>query len=226
MALRTLSIRSRTCFSSDSLVVAESRLAACTSGSELPPHKIRQLRTTLTPTQPLLLSKQPSFTRKTSALNLARRTRLIYCAPFFDEPLPPMDRLPEYLSHHLYLVVATVIVALIALAFELRLRSRSGGGGISANQAIALHNKGALVLDVRSSEEFAQGHIVEARNIALEQLANSVDTLKKYREKPVIVYCEAGSRSAQAAKLLKAQGFANVFSLQGGLAGWRQDNLP
>jgi len=137
-----------------------------------------------------------------------------------------MDRLPEYLSHHLYLVVATVIVALIALAFELRLRSRSGGDGISANQVIALHNKGALVLDVRSSEEFAQGHIVEARNIALEQLANSVDTLKKYREKPVIVYCEAGSRSTQAAKLLKAQGFANVFSLQGGLAAWRQDNLP
>lgn len=135
-----------------------------------------------------------------------------------------MDRLPEYLTHHVYLVVATVIVALIATVFELRTRAREGG--ISANQAIALHNKGALVLDVRSAEEFAQGHIVEARNIALEQLASSVDTLKKYREKPVIVCCEAGSRSAQAVKSLKAQGFTNVTSLQGGLAGWRQDNLP
>lgn len=136
-----------------------------------------------------------------------------------------MDRLPEYLSRHVYLVAATVIVAIIALVFELRARAR-GGDGVSANQAILLHNKGALLLDVRGAEEFSKGHIVDARNIELDKLADSVDVIKKYREKPVIVYCETGTRSSQAVKLLKAQGFINVANLQGGLAAWRQDNLP
>ena len=136
-----------------------------------------------------------------------------------------MDHLPEYLSHHLYLVVATVIVAVIALVFELRERAL-GGGAVSTNQAIALHNKGALILDVRSAEEFASGHIVDARHIALDQLAASVDSLKKYREKPLVVCCEAGTRSAQAVKLLKSRGFTQVANLRGGLAGWRVENLP
>lgn len=136
-----------------------------------------------------------------------------------------MDRFLEYLNHHPYLAGGTLIVAIIAVAFELRSRI-AGATGISNNEAIALHNKGALVLDVRTAEEFAGGHIVNARHISSDTLADSLDSIKKYREKPVIVCCEAGSRSAQAVKLLKAQGFTTVFNLRGGLAAWRQDNLP
>ncbi len=136
-----------------------------------------------------------------------------------------MDRFLEYLNHHPYLAGGTLLAALIALAFEVRNRML-GATSISTNEAIALHNKGALVLDVRSAEEFATGHIVNARNITLETLANSLDSIKKYREKPVIVCCESGTRSAQATKQLKAQGYTTVFNLSGGLAAWRQDNLP
>lgn len=135
-----------------------------------------------------------------------------------------MDRFLEYLNHHLYLAGGTLIVAVIALGYELRERAK--GTGISNNEAIALHNKGALVLDVRNAEEFAGGHIVNARNLSLDTLADKLDTLKKYREKPVIVVCETGSRGAQATKLLKAQGYTSVFNLSGGLAAWRQENLP
>ncbi|MGE0115640.1 MAG: rhodanese-like domain-containing protein [Steroidobacteraceae bacterium] len=136
-----------------------------------------------------------------------------------------MDRFLEYLNHHPYLAGGTLIVAIIATVFELRNRM-AGATGISNNEAIALHNKGALVLDVRTAEEFAGGHIVNARHISLDTLAASLDSIKKYREKPVIVCCEAGSRSAQAVRLLKAQGFTTVFNLSGGLSAWRQDNLP
>jgi len=135
-----------------------------------------------------------------------------------------MPRFLEYLSHHPYLAGITLIVALIAVAFELFQRSRNGG--LSNNQVIALQNKGALLLDVRTDEEFAGGHIVDARHIELSQLATSIDSIKKYREKPVIVYCETGNRSAQALKTLKDQGFTQAFNLAGGLAQWRQDNLP
>ena len=56
--------------------------------------------------------------------------------------------------------------------------------------------------------------------------ASSVDTLKKYKEKPVVVYCDTGTASAAAARLLKAQGFAKVVNLRGGVQAWKQDNLP
>ncbi|MGC3981505.1 MAG: rhodanese-like domain-containing protein [Steroidobacteraceae bacterium] len=135
-----------------------------------------------------------------------------------------MARFLEYLNHHPYLAGGAFIAAVIALVIELRLRAQNAG--VSSNEAIALHNKGALVLDVRTAEEFAGGHIVNARNISLETLADNLDSIKKYREKPVIVVCESGPRAAQAVKLLSAQGYTSVFALSGGLAGWRNDNLP
>lgn len=135
-----------------------------------------------------------------------------------------MDRFLEYLNNHPYLAGGTLLALLVAFAWELR--SRALGAGISANEAIALHNKGALVLDVRGAEEFAGGHIVNARNVPLDTLSNNLDSIKKYREKPVIVCCESGAQSAQAIKLLKAQGYTTVFNLSGGLAAWRQDHLP
>ncbi len=136
-----------------------------------------------------------------------------------------MDRFLEYLNNHPYLAGGALLAALIAIGFEVRSRAL-GAAAISTNEAIALHNKGALVLDVRSAEEFATGHIVNARNIPQESLADSLDSIKKYREKPVIVCCESGVRSAAATKLLKAQGYTTVFNLSGGLATWRRDNLP
>jgi rhodanese-related sulfurtransferase len=136
-----------------------------------------------------------------------------------------MSRFLEYISHHPLLAAITLIVAAIAVAFELWQRSR-GSSGLSNNEAIALQNKGALLLDVRSADEYAGGHIVDARHIEVSQLSANIDTIKKYREKPVIVYCESGARSAAAVKTLKDNGFAQVFNLSGGLAQWRQDNLP
>ena len=136
-----------------------------------------------------------------------------------------MDRFLEYLNHHLYLVGGTVIVAAIAIGYELR-QHLQNASGISTNEAIVLHNKGGLILDIRTEEEFAGGHIVDARHIVLDKLADSLESIKKYREKAVIVCCESGARSSQAARLLKTQGFQNVYNLSGGLASWRQDNLP
>jgi rhodanese-related sulfurtransferase len=136
-----------------------------------------------------------------------------------------MNHLPEYISHHPYLAIATVIAVVVAVVMELRSRTASAAA-VSANIAIALHNKGALILDVRSAEEYSGGHIVDAKNIALEKLTEQADTLKKYREKPIVVVCESGMRSAQGARLLKSLGFSQAMNLQGGLAAWRSDNLP
>jgi len=65
-----------------------------------------------------------------------------------------MDRFLEYLNHHPYLAGGTLILAIVAAAWELYSRAQNATG-VSNNEAIALHNRGALVLDVRSASEFA-----------------------------------------------------------------------
>lgn len=136
-----------------------------------------------------------------------------------------MNRLFEYSTHHPFLVAAAAILAVLAIVIEMRHRAR-GGGSISTNDAIRLANSGALLVDVRDAKDYEAGHIIEARHIPAAEIANRAESLKKYKEKPVIVYCEAGTASAGAARALRASGFNKVVTLSGGLNSWRQDNLP
>jgi len=82
------------------------------------------------------------------------------------------------------------------------------------------------VLDLRPAEAFAAGHLAGARNLPPDQILNAGDTLKKYKEKPVVVYDESGSLGTSAARQLAAQGFTKAVNLRGGLAAWRTENLP
>lgn len=116
-------------------------------------------------------------------------------------------------------------LAAAAVTIEIRHRSRAATA-VGPNDAVRLINSGAVVLDVRKSEEFAAGHIIDARNFPQADLAQETTALKKYREKPVIVYCDNGGAATAAVNALKAQGFTKVASLRGGLNAWRQENLP
>ena len=136
-----------------------------------------------------------------------------------------MNRLIEYTTNHPFLVAAVAILAVLAVVIELRQRAR-GSSVIAPNDAVRLANGGALVLDVRDSKDYEAGHIIEARHVPAKELPARADSFKKYREKPVIVYCESGFASAAAARALRASGFGKVVTLRGGLQNWRQENLP
>lgn len=136
-----------------------------------------------------------------------------------------MSQLLEYISHHPILVSLTAILAVLVLVFEIRQRG-SGGTSVSALEAVRLINAGALALDTRDREAFEQGHLIDARHLPSAELAKAADVLKKYREKPVLVYCETGLSSAAAVRTLQSQGFTKVVNLRGGLNSWRQENLP
>ncbi len=136
-----------------------------------------------------------------------------------------MQRLLEYIGHHPYLAGAAVIAALAVLAAEIRERI-SGFAALSSMQAVRLMNQGALVLDLRPKEAFEAGHIADARNVPAAELAGSADTLKKWRERAVITYCDSGVSGATAARTLTKLGFTKVFNLDGGLNAWIKDNLP
>ena len=84
----------------------------------------------------------------------------------------------------------------------------------------------AVVIDVRTAEEFANGHISNAVNIdwngnSFEEQANKLN-----KEKPVFVYCMRGGRSSSAAVKLKDMGFKTIYELDGGMLEWRANKMP
>jgi rhodanese-related sulfurtransferase len=136
-----------------------------------------------------------------------------------------MDRVLEFVSHHPWLAAATALVAAFIVVYEMRARSESLVS-VTPQEAIRLMNQGALLLDLRPPEQYQAGHVTGARQMSGEQILSAADTLKKHKEKAVVVYDDRGSLGAAAVRQLAAQGFTRVFTLRGGLAAWRADNLP
>lgn len=105
--------------------------------------------------------------------------------------------------------------------------NRGGAAALSSAEATQLMNhKGAIVVDVRTAEEFAGGALTGARNVPLDDLANRVGDLARFKNRPVIVVCQSGSRSARAVGQLKKEGFGEVYNLAGGVAAWKNAGLP
>lgn len=136
-----------------------------------------------------------------------------------------MERLIQYLGNHPWLATATAVMAAIVIAYEMRARANNTAS-ISPQEAVRVMNQGALVLDLRPQADFAAGHLSGARQMPSDQILNAGDTLKKHKEKPVLVYCGSGSLGAAAARQLAAQGFTKAVHLRGGLAAWQAENLP
>ena len=136
-----------------------------------------------------------------------------------------MDRLLEYVVHHPLLAALTGIAALLVLVYEARQKAQEAGG-LPPQEVIRLMNQGATVLDLRKAEAYAEGHITGARHFDPAQLGTAGEALRKYKERPLIIYCDRGVTAAGAARELVRQGFTKVFNLRGGLAAWRAENLP
>ena len=136
-----------------------------------------------------------------------------------------MQRLIEFIGHHPYLAGGALLAALAVMVNEVRERMKSFAA-LSSMQAVRLMNQGALLIDLRAKEAFDAGHIGDARNVPAAELEAQSDTLKKWRDRAVITYCDSGVSGAGAARTLAKLGFTKVFNLEGGLNAWVKDNLP
>ena len=136
-----------------------------------------------------------------------------------------MERLIQYVSAHPYLAGSVVLALVIVVTFESRMRNVAQAS-ISSQDLIRLMNQGALVLDIRKAEAFALGHVNGAKQLPSDQILTAGDSFKRFKEKPVVVYDESGSLAAAAVRQLNQQGFTKAFSLRGGFAGWRAEQLP
>ena len=136
-----------------------------------------------------------------------------------------MDKFLEFTSNHVLLVSALMISFFLVVFTELR-RKASGLVNVEAGDAVKLINNDAIVIDIRSADAFARGHIVNAKNIPADELDGKVDQLEQYKTKPIIAVCDSGVTTTRAVSTLRGSGFETVFGLKGGMSGWGQAGLP
>ncbi|MBK8026894.1 MAG: rhodanese-like domain-containing protein [Chloroflexi bacterium] len=140
--------------------------------------------------------------------------------------------------NNLTLIVAVVAVVAIALVFAILMtgtpspapaNSTTVAGAIadlspaSYVSEYSESNKPHYLLDVRTPEEFASGHLANAANISVETLADNLASVPK--DVPIVVYCRSGNRSAQAAQILAQNGYTAIYDL-GGINDWQAAGYP
>ena len=135
-----------------------------------------------------------------------------------------MSQLLEFLSNHSILsMIFFVLTGTLVWTFV------GGGGGRRVEPAQAtrlINHENAVVIDVRSDGEYAQGHIVNAIHQPLGGLAQQLSSLEKYRDRTIITACRNGQQAANASGILRKHGFEKVFSLSGGIVAWQGASLP
>ena len=134
-----------------------------------------------------------------------------------------MEQLFEFIGNHPIAVGAFAVLLVLFVHNEMQ----RGGGTVSAQQLVDMVNRdNALVLDVRDSDEFKSGHIVDAVNVPFNSLESRLGELEPYKERPIVVACKMGQHSNAAGMVLRKNGFASVARLNGGVMEWRGQNLP
>ncbi len=83
-----------------------------------------------------------------------------------------------------------------------------------------------LILDVRSKEEYNEGHIKGAVNISHDDIIEKLHKIAAFQEKKIIVYCRSGRRAGIAEEILRENGFSNVHHLTGDMNAWQAAKLP
>lgn len=137
-----------------------------------------------------------------------------------------MDLFIEFAIKNWLLFVALAVIIALLIGGEV-LRKIRGVNTLNPNEALRLINdEAAVVVDIRDSGDYRAGHIAQARHLPLNNLKDRVGELEKFKDRPIIIYCQSGSRSSTACALLKKNGFANVHHLGGGIMAWQNANLP
>lgn len=130
----------------------------------------------------------------------------------------------QFILDNWYLFAAAAVSGAL-LAWPLITRG-THGGRVTTSEAVRLINRErALLIDVSDATEFAAGHPGGARSVPLATLEKST-ALPKNKSLPIVVVCSTGPRAARAAATLRKMGFENARPLAGGLAAWREANLP
>lgn len=130
-----------------------------------------------------------------------------------------------FAQKHSTLSIALIVVVVFLMILEF-MRSRNMPSIVSLGRAtLMINHERAVVIDLRSTDLFKSGHIVDAISMPVDTIEVQMAKLNKYKSQPIILYCAQGAESSRIAQILLKQQF-NVSVLKGGLRAWKEASMP
>jgi rhodanese-related sulfurtransferase len=137
-----------------------------------------------------------------------------------------MKQFLEFVQHHWMLWVGLAVVLVLIVIEEIRSKI-SGCPRISPQEVTALMNhQDAVVVDLRSQQAFAGGHILGSINIPQAELSANMQKLDSRKDKDIILVDSTDVSLAAIGKKLQQQGFSKIYFLRGGFGSWKEAGLP
>lgn len=134
-----------------------------------------------------------------------------------------VEQIFEFIGNH-YILVSVFVFLLVAFFIN---EGKQGGAAITPSNLVNLVNRdGAVILDVRDSKDYGNGHIAGAVNYPFATFDSRVGELEPHKDNPIVLVCKMGQHSGAIGRKLKAQGFEDVRRLSGGMAEWTANSLP
>ena len=130
-------------------------------------------------------------------------------------------------SSLVYLIAVAVVLGMVILTIKLlprELETKQIADTVSVSEAAELFSAGSFLLDVREPSEWEAAHIDGAVLIPLAELSTRMSEIPK--DKTVLIICRSGNRSAQARDQLRAAGYPQTTSIDGGMNAWIEAGLP
>lgn len=137
-----------------------------------------------------------------------------------------MDPFLTFLMEH-WLLSTTFVIIVVLFAINEWRHHAFGIPGIAIQQLVDfLNHEEATVVDIRSQALYQRGHILGAINIPKEDFSQPLTTFDKYKNKPFILVCAVGTDSPKIGRMLKTQGFNQIYFLTGGMESWHGQSMP
>ena len=134
-----------------------------------------------------------------------------------------MDKFILFLIEHYFYSVPLLVVVILLI----RSNAVKGGKKSTPQDLVSLTNQDAAkLIDLRSPNEFADGHITGSINIPYADIEDRLHEIKLQEGKSLVLICDSGSQSANAGEVLNKSGYQNTVILSGGIGAWKLDNLP
>lgn len=117
----------------------------------------------------------------------------------------------------IFIFIAVIVIVLVAVNII------SNRGISQVNVAAAktmIDDSGTTIIDVRTPEEYRSGHLKNAMLMPVSEIAGRIGEIDSLKDRPILVYCHAGNRSASASQVLRRNGFTRISNLRGGITAW------
>jgi rhodanese-related sulfurtransferase len=137
-----------------------------------------------------------------------------------------MDRFIEFATREWALFLATGLILVMLSHGLYRDLTRKYKKITPAGAVFLMNGNDVAIVDVREQKEFNTGHIENSRHIPLDKITDRAGELEKFKDKPLLLTCKTGARSDLACVKLTKLGFNNLHSLETGIDGWQEANLP